>query len=59
MGESGSVVSLSASFSPVGKALVAAMMFMGRVGPLTLAIAVVGRKQTERLRYPEARVMIG
>lgn len=59
MSPPGSVVSLSAGFTPVGKLLVTAMMFIGRVGPLTLAVAVVGRRAVARLRYPEARVLIG
>jgi len=32
---------------------------MGRVGPLTLAVAVVGRRTVERMRYPEGKVLIG
>ena len=40
MGQPGAPVSLSAFFSPAGKLLMMAMMFIGRVGPLTLAIAV-------------------
>lgn len=59
MGQSGSVLSLSAFFGTTGKLLVATMMFMGRVGPLTLAIAVVGRRSQAPIRYPEARVAIG
>ncbi len=55
----GEATSLSATFGPGGKLLVAAMMFMGRVGPLTLAVAVVGRRPTERVRYPEGKVLIG
>ena len=43
MGEHGAPVSLSAFFSPAGKLLMMAMMFIGRVGPLTLAIAVAKR----------------
>ena len=43
MGEAGAPVSLSAFFSPAGKLLMMAMMFIGRVGPLTLAIAVAKR----------------
>ena len=59
MGQPGSVLSLSGHFSTTGKLLIALMMFMGRVGPLTLAIAVVGRQERPRLRYPEAKVSIG
>jgi len=59
MSPAGSVMSLSSIFSPTGKLIVTAMMFMGRVGPLTLAIAVVGRQVTQRVRYPEGKVLIG
>lgn len=59
MSPAGSVVSLSGEFSALGKLLVTLMMFIGRVGPLTLAVAVVGRRPVSRIRYPEARVLIG
>jgi trk system potassium uptake protein TrkH len=55
----GSPLSLSSIFTPAGKLIVAAMMFMGRVGPLTLAVALVGRQVTQRVRYPEGKVLIG
>ena len=58
-GESGSVLSLAGHFTPVGKLLVTAMMFMGRVGPLTLAVAVARRSSAARLRYPEGRFLVG
>jgi len=53
------VTSLSGTFGAGGRILIAAMMFMGRVGPLTLAVAVVGRRPAERIRYPEGKVLIG
>ena len=59
MSAPGAVTSLSGTFGAGGKLLVAAMMFMGRVGPLTLAVAVVGRRSGQRIRYPEGRVLIG
>ena len=59
MSPAGSVTSLSGGFTAAGKLIVTAMMFMGRVGPLTLAVAVVGRRTRERLRYPEGKVLIG
>jgi trk system potassium uptake protein TrkH len=59
-GEHGSVVSLSAFFTTGGKLLVALMMFMGRVGPLTLAFALARRATLEaRIRYPEGKILIG
>jgi trk system potassium uptake protein TrkH len=60
MGEPGAPVSLSAFFSPVGKLLMMAMMFIGRVGPLTLAIAVAKRARARaKLQYPEGKILIG
>jgi trk system potassium uptake protein TrkH len=59
MGEGGAPVSLAGHFSDVGKLLIAAMMFMGRIGPLTLAVAVARRGSPARLRYPEGKILVG
>jgi trk system potassium uptake protein TrkH len=60
MGEQGAPVSLSAFFTPAGKLLVMAMMFVGRLGPLTLAIAVARRSHAQaKIRYPEAKILVG
>jgi len=54
----GGVRSLSALFTPLGKLFISFMMFAGRLGPLTLAVAII-RKRHERFRYPEGRIVIG
>jgi trk system potassium uptake protein TrkH len=59
MGEAPSPLSLAGNFSPGGKLLVSAMMFMGRVGPLTLAVAVARGRPRPHIRYPEGKVLIG
>lgn len=59
MTEPGATVSLTAGFSGIGKILVMIMMFMGRIGPLTLAAAVARRGQPARIRHPEGRFLIG
>ncbi|MCC7180583.1 MAG: hypothetical protein IT177_19545 [Acidobacteria bacterium] len=60
MGESGAPVSLSAFFTPIGKLMMILMMFVGRLGPLTLAFALARRATLQpRLRYPEGKVLIG
>jgi trk system potassium uptake protein TrkH len=59
MGQPGSVLSLSAFFSLAGKLAMMGMMFMGRVGPLTLALALAGRSAPPRITYPEGKVVIG
>jgi trk system potassium uptake protein len=57
-------VGLTAGLTPVlttaGKLLVAFTMFVGRVGPLTLAVALAKRKYARSpIHLPEDRVMIG
>jgi len=60
MGEHGAPLSLSGFFTPIGKLLIAGMMFMGRVGPLTLALALAARMATRpKIRYPEGKILIG
>lgn len=59
MGQAGSPVSLVGHFSGDGKALVIAMMFMGRIGPLTLAVAIARRRELARVRHPEGKFLIG
>ena len=60
MGEHGAPVSLVAFFSPAGKLLIMLMMFVGRLGPLTLAIAVARRGAAQaKLRYPEGKILVG
>ena len=46
---------------PVSRAVLLPMMFLGRVGPLTLAIAVARRQGRARnlSKYPEEKIMIG
>ena len=58
-GFKGSVLSLAGQFSTPGKVLLAAMMFMGRVGPLTLAVAVARGRTPAKIRYPEAKILVG
>lgn len=56
-------VGLSMGETPVltvpGKLMISALMFMGRVGPLTLALAISLRKPRAQYRYAEENVMIG
>lgn len=43
----------------VGKFIIIVVMFIGRVGPLTIALAVGSRQTAGRIRYPEGRVIVG
>jgi len=56
-------VGLSTGITPIlsvyGKLLIILTMFVGRVGPLTLALAVAMKEQTIIYKYPEEKVMVG
>ena len=58
-GHPGSAVNLVGHFSPYGKMLLALMMFVGRVGPLTLAMALARGGTPPRVRYPEGKFLVG
>jgi trk system potassium uptake protein len=42
-----------------GKICIIATMYAGRIGPLTLALAVAFKEKAERYTYPEENVMVG
>jgi len=50
----------TASLGGLGRAIVIAAMFIGRIGPLTLAL-LLGASEARRadLRFPETRLMVG
>jgi len=56
-------VGLSTGITPTlttaGKALVAILMFIGRLGPLTVVYALMRTRRAGRYEYAEERVMIG
>lgn len=57
-------VGLSAGFtselSPMGRILITTMMFIGRVGPLTLAFALAAYSNNKaKIRYAEEKILIG
>jgi len=48
--------------SPASHCLLMGLMYLGRVGPLTLALALASRLENSaanRVRYPEEKIMIG
>ncbi len=47
------------TLSTVGKLWIILSMFVGRLGPLTVALLVLQEQTAPVLRYPEERVMIG
>ena len=58
-----STVGLSMGLTPelslIGKVMITITMFVGRVGPLTLAFAIAKKRKENHYRYPSGKVMIG
>jgi trk system potassium uptake protein len=56
-------VGLSANFtpdlSPAGRILITIMMFIGRLGPLTMAFALLHTRKEAKVRYAEEKILIG
>jgi len=39
--------------------IIIGLMFIGRTGPLTLALALGEHEEKANIRYPEGKVMVG
>lgn len=58
-GTVGMSAGLTPDLSHWGKILITIMMFIGRVGPLTMAFALAIRTKKANLRYAEEKILIG
>jgi len=45
--------------SPISRLVIIATMFIGRVGPISLIISMMGRKRAPHIGYPEEKIAIG
>lgn len=56
-------VGLTLGFTPklseIGKILIMIMMYLGRVGPLTVVLALTRTKTNTGVKYPEGKILIG
>ena len=50
---------ITPGLSPAGKMAIIILMYVGRIGPLTLALTMRSRLSRVPVEYPEARVMVG
>lgn len=50
---------LTYELSPIGKLLITIMMFIGRLGPLTMAFALLKTRKEAKVRYAEEKILIG
>jgi trk system potassium uptake protein TrkH len=58
-GTVGLSMGITAALTATGKVALCVVMFVGRVGPLTAALAVAIRKRQPKIRYAEENVMVG
>jgi len=59
-GTVGLTMGITPNLSDIGRALIMATMFMGRVGPLTVVIALAQRKRKpSTVHLAEERILIG
>jgi trk system potassium uptake protein TrkH len=49
----------TAALTTIGKVVITALMFFGRVGPMAIALAMTGRPQSAGYSYPTENVMVG
>lgn len=50
---------ITSNLSLAGKLIITIVMFIGRIGPLTLALAITEERAKFVYRYPEERVIVG
>jgi trk system potassium uptake protein TrkH len=58
-GTVGLSLGITPDLSPAGKGIILMAMFVGRIGSLTLGVALTRRVLYARYRYPDGRLMIG
>jgi trk system potassium uptake protein TrkH len=50
---------MTSQLTTLGKIVIILTMFIGRIGPLTLALAIGQRRESVAYEYPDGTVMIG
>lgn len=50
---------ITPNLSTIGKLILTFTMYLGRIGPLTMAFAFGRKKEKSRLKYPEANISVG
>ncbi|MFX4262394.1 TrkH family potassium uptake protein [Pelotomaculum propionicicum] len=58
-GTVGLTMGITPKLTTFGRILIILTMFLGRLGPLTLAFALARVKRKSQLRYPEEKIMVG
>ncbi|MEG0259266.1 MAG: TrkH family potassium uptake protein [Lysinibacillus sp.] len=58
-GTVGLSMGLTPELSPIGRVCIIVMMFIGRLGPLTIAFALTRNRKDDAFHYPKGNIMIG
>ncbi|MCG6944010.1 MAG: TrkH family potassium uptake protein [Deltaproteobacteria bacterium] len=58
-GTVGLSVGITSKLSTLGKLILVVVMYIGRLGPLSIAVALSGREPRSKIQYAEENVMIG
>ena len=58
IGTTGLTIGGTGKLTEAGKLFLSLFMFMGRIGPFTIMLFLMGREKRAHLRYPEERVII-
>ncbi|QAT41706.1 Trk family potassium uptake protein [Clostridium sp. JN-9] len=58
-GTVGLTLGLTPKLTSIGKILLAFTMYAGRVGPLTLLLAIANRRGKDMIKYPEEKILVG
>lgn len=55
----GLTLGLTTKLTTIGKTIIIIMMYCGRVGPLTIALALSRHNHNNTIRYPEDKILVG
>ena len=58
-GTVGLTTGVTQELSSIGKVVIMITMYFGRVGPLTVILALVNRRKKKGYKYPEGKILIG
>lgn len=59
LGTAGLSMGITPDLTSAGKMIIICLMFVGRLGPLTVALAVGERQASKGFSYPEERIVVG
>ncbi len=59
LGTAGLSMGITGDLSNIGKVLIMIMMYLGRVGALTVILSLMKKKSNVGIKYPEGRILIG